>query len=94
MLSEHFASSGRLSVPRFEMSETSGEPTVEMEKPLDGHAADVKRLLRQQAALATFGSFAFRETDLLKILNEAARICADESECPVLQGLSLPLERE
>lgn len=37
---------------------------------------DVERLLRQQAALASFGSFAFREPDLLAILNEAARICA------------------
>ena len=37
----------------------------------------MQRLLRQQAALATFGSFAFRETDLLKILNQAARLCAE-----------------
>jgi two-component sensor histidine kinase len=36
----------------------------------------VERLLRQQAALAAFGSFAFRQTDLLSILNEAARVCA------------------
>ena len=76
------------------MDKTSGASTAETEKTLDGYAADVKRLLRQQAALATFGSFAFRETDLLKILNEAARICAELSECPVLQGLSLPLEGE
>jgi two-component sensor histidine kinase len=37
----------------------------------------VARLLRQQASLAAFGSFAFRETDLLAILNEAARVCAE-----------------
>ena len=48
-----------------------------METTLGGYAADVQRLLRQQAALATFGSFAFRETDLLKILNQAARLCAE-----------------
>jgi two-component sensor histidine kinase len=36
----------------------------------------VEKLLRQQAALASFGTFAFRESDLLKILTEAARICA------------------
>ena len=36
----------------------------------------VEKLLRQQAALASFGSFAFRELDLRKILTEAARICA------------------
>ena len=39
-------------------------------------ARDIEGLLRQQAALAAFGSFAFNETDLSKILNEAARICA------------------
>jgi two-component sensor histidine kinase len=39
-------------------------------------ARDIESLLRQQAALAAFGSFAFRETDLTKILEEAARICA------------------
>eukprot|EP01031_Cornospumella_fuschlensis_P018380 gene18380-22498_t len=36
----------------------------------------VLKLLRQQAALAAFGTFAFQESDLSKILNEAARICA------------------
>jgi two-component sensor histidine kinase/CheY-like chemotaxis protein len=35
------------------------------------------RLLHQQAALAAFGSFAFRENDLAKILTEAARACAE-----------------
>jgi two-component sensor histidine kinase len=40
-------------------------------------ARDIDSLLRQQAALATFGTYAFQETDLAKILNEAARICAD-----------------
>jgi two-component sensor histidine kinase len=41
-------------------------------------AANLKiaKLLRQQAALAAFGSFAFRENDLDKILTEAARACA------------------
>jgi two-component sensor histidine kinase len=37
---------------------------------------NIESLLRQQAALAGFGSFAFQETDLIKILTEAARICA------------------
>ncbi len=36
----------------------------------------IEKLLRQQTALANFGSFAFRESDLHKILTEAARICA------------------
>lgn len=37
----------------------------------------IARLLRQQAALASFGSYAFREPDLQKVLTEAARVCAD-----------------
>src|SRR4051812_25420191 len=47
-------------------------------------AANLKiaRLLRQQAALAGFGGFAFRETDLGKILTEAARACAECLEVP------------
>lgn len=42
----------------------------------------VEKLLRQQAALARFGSFAFKETSLLAILTEAARICAASLEVP------------
>jgi two-component sensor histidine kinase/ActR/RegA family two-component response regulator len=47
-------------------------------------AANLKitRLLRQQAALAGFGGFAFRETDLGKILTEAARVCAECLDVP------------
>jgi two-component sensor histidine kinase/putative methionine-R-sulfoxide reductase with GAF domain len=40
-------------------------------------AAKVRKLLRQQAAVAGFGSFALRQHDLQKILNEAARACAE-----------------
>jgi two-component sensor histidine kinase len=40
-------------------------------------ATQVQKLLRQQAAVAHFGSFALRESDLLKILTEAARVCAE-----------------
>ena len=49
---------------------------------LDQKTDAVTRLLRQQAALATFGSYAFHETDLLAILTEAARICAESLEVP------------
>ena len=42
----------------------------------------IERLLRQQAALAHFGSFAFKETDLEKVLSEAARICAESLNVP------------
>jgi two-component sensor histidine kinase/CheY-like chemotaxis protein len=54
-----------------------------LEKPMpespEMAAANLKiaRLLRQQAALAGFGGFAFRENDLGKILTEAARACAE-----------------
>lgn len=43
---------------------------------------EVDRLLRQQAALATFGSYAFREASLNKILTEAARVCAESLGVP------------
>jgi two-component sensor histidine kinase len=39
-------------------------------------ATQVGKLLRQQAAVAHFGSFALREVDVLKVLTEAARVCA------------------
>ena len=48
-------------------------------------AAQVERLLCQQAAIASFGSFALRERDLLNILTEAARVCAE--------GLSVPFSK-
>ena len=37
---------------------------------------EIKRLLRQQAAVASFGSFALGQSDLQVILTEAARVCA------------------
>ena len=48
-------------------------------------AAQVQKLLRQQAAIARFGSFALRQRDLMKILTEAARVCAE--------GLSVPFSK-
>jgi two-component sensor histidine kinase len=44
--------------------------------------ARIEKLLRQQSALAGFGSFAFREDDLKKILTEASRICAESLGAP------------
>ncbi len=41
------------------------------------NVAQVRKLLRQQAAIAHFGSFALRESDVLKVLTEAARVCAE-----------------
>jgi signal transduction histidine kinase/CheY-like chemotaxis protein len=48
-------------------------------------AAQVQKLLRQQAAIARFGGFALRERDLMKILTEAVRVCAE--------GLSVPFSK-
>jgi two-component sensor histidine kinase len=45
-------------------------------------ATENQTLRRQQAAVAGFGSFALRESDLLKILTEAARICAEGLNVP------------
>jgi two-component sensor histidine kinase len=44
---------------------------------MNENAAQVSKLLHQQAAVAHFGSFALRESDVLKVLTEAARICAE-----------------
>jgi two-component sensor histidine kinase len=43
---------------------------------MNDNGAQVRKLLLQQAAIASFGSFALRENDLLKVLTEAARVCA------------------
>jgi len=48
-------------------------------------AAKVQKLLRQQAAIAQFGSFALRQQDLSKILAEAVRVCAE--------GLNVPFSK-
>ncbi len=45
-------------------------------------SADIGILAGQQAAVAAFGSFAFRESDLLKVLAEAARMCAEKLRSP------------
>ena len=42
----------------------------------------IEKLLRQQASLASFGSFAFLERDLSKVLTEAARSCAESLNVP------------
>ena len=45
-------------------------------------SAEIRRLRRQQAALAAFGTFALGEGDLGKVLTEAARVCAEGLEVP------------
>lgn len=42
----------------------------------------LEKLVRQQVALAAFGSYAFREPSVEKVLNEAARICAQSLGTP------------
>jgi two-component sensor histidine kinase len=44
---------------------------------MNDNATHVRKLLRQQAAVAHFGSFALRESDVPKVLTEAARVCAE-----------------
>jgi len=48
-------------------------------------SARVEKLLRQQAAIAGFGSFALPQSDLLRVLTEAARVCAE--------GLGVPFSK-
>jgi signal transduction histidine kinase/CheY-like chemotaxis protein len=45
--------------------------------PVTDAAAKIQKLLRQQTAVARFGSFALRELDLSSILAEAVRVCAE-----------------
>jgi two-component sensor histidine kinase len=44
--------------------------------------AQVQRLLRREKALGEFGTFAFRETHLPAVLDEAARVCAECLDVP------------
>ena len=48
-------------------------------------AAKMQKLLRQQTAIARFGSFALRELDLTNILTEAVRVCAEGLGVPFSQ---------
>jgi two-component sensor histidine kinase len=52
---------------------------------MPGDAVRIIKLLRQQAAIARFGSFALQQTDLMSVLTEAARVCAD--------GLAVPYSK-
>jgi two-component sensor histidine kinase len=49
---------------------------------MNDDGAKVRKLLRQQTAIARFGSFALRESDLLRVLTEAARVCAESLNVP------------
>jgi two-component sensor histidine kinase len=64
----------------FELLE--GTPASTAADPKDGKSLEIQRLRRQQAALAGFGSFALGESDLGKVLTEAARVCAEGLDVP------------
>ncbi len=49
---------------------------------MDDAPLKVRNLLRQQAAIAAFGTFALRQNDLLTVLAEAARVCATGLDVP------------
>jgi two-component sensor histidine kinase len=49
---------------------------------MDSAPAKLRNLLRQQAAIAAFGTFALRQNDLLTVLTEAARVCATGLDVP------------
>jgi len=84
-LVEQIISTGDASRPfpnGFHVLEQSPSSETEPDPGNRQSARDIKRLLRQQAALAGFGSFALGENDLGKVLTEAARVCADGLEVP------------
>ncbi len=60
-----------------------GAPLTNTLRGLAGSNSDeIRRLRRQQRALADFGGFALGERDLAKVLTEAARVCAECFEVP------------
>jgi two-component sensor histidine kinase len=53
----------------------------------------IEKLLRREKALATFGTFAFRESDLQVVLEEAARVCAACLDVPFSKICRYQVER-
>jgi two-component sensor histidine kinase/ActR/RegA family two-component response regulator len=85
-LVEELVNTGKASPPfpasfRLLNSESTAKENAIAER-FDPRDLDIKRLLRQQAALAAFGSFALDEEDLGQVLTEAARVCAECLEVP------------
>jgi two-component sensor histidine kinase/ActR/RegA family two-component response regulator len=74
---EQIVSTGKASPPfppRFSVLKRSNGATAPAGA---GGDEDVARLLRQQQALAKFGTFAFIEANMQNVLTEAARACAE-----------------
>ncbi|ABD85941.1 ATP-binding protein [Rhodopseudomonas palustris] len=67
------------------MDDASKRPPIPVapdDNPASTDATKIDKLLRQQAAIARFGTFSLREWDLSKILNEAVRVCAEGLDAP------------
>jgi len=79
-------STGKASLPfpsGFQVLKPLSNGTVqEPERKDDTRDKDIARLLRQQAALSAFGSFALGESSLDEVLTEAARVCAESLAVP------------
>ena len=81
---EHIVSTGEASHPfPIGFSVLKGAPKTDRVSGLDDSKLnEIRRLRRQQQALAEFGGFALGERELGKILTEAARVCAECFEVP------------
>lgn len=81
---EQIIGTGKTSLPFPSGFSLLDQPVGAMDKRLENgdrnRELDIARLLRQQEALATFGSFALGESDLGLVLTEAARVCAESLE--------------
>jgi two-component sensor histidine kinase/CheY-like chemotaxis protein len=76
---EQMVSTGEASRPFpkgfYVLQESRGSGADANANPVE--SVEIRRLRRQQAALAAFGTFALGEGDLGKVLTEAARVCAE-----------------
>jgi two-component sensor histidine kinase/CheY-like chemotaxis protein len=81
---EHIVSTGEASRPFPNgFSVLKGSPEKDkVRRSDDSKSNEIRRLRRQQKALADFGGFALGERDLGKVLTEAARVCAECFEVP------------
>ncbi|MDB5393140.1 MAG: signal transduction histidine kinase [Rhodospirillales bacterium] len=83
---EEIVSTGKASLPfpsGFQvLKPRSNGAAKEPEYKHDTRDTDIARLLRQQAALSAFGSFALGESNLGKVLTEATRVCAESLSVP------------
>jgi DNA-binding response OmpR family regulator len=81
---EHIVTTGEASYPfPTGFSVLNATPEKDRVRRLhDNKSDEIRRLRRQQQALAEFGGFALGERELGKVLTEAARVCAECFEVP------------